>query len=287
MSWLPAMRFTGRLPLPLLYAVAPVLHVMVFHLARYRRAVVIDNLSRVYAGRPEAERAAMMRRFYRRLADLAVEILAARTLPAEAFAERVRVTNPDLLRDLSAAFSTPVLLLTVHQGNWEWMLHGVGRALGHPLTPVYKTLHNASANAFMHEARARFGAEPVALEALSREILRRRREPRLWVMLADQAPVPGERSQPVDFLGQSTRFHAFPVALARRLAMPVVFAQCRRRRRGYYEVRFETLARDAASVSEAALVQRYASAAERAIREEPESWLWSNRRWKRDVSAGR
>jgi KDO2-lipid IV(A) lauroyltransferase len=31
-----------------------------------------------------------------------------------------------------------------------------------------------------------------------------------------------------------------------------------------------------------AIIDRYVALAEMAIRSEPESWLWSNRRWKRD-----
>jgi KDO2-lipid IV(A) lauroyltransferase len=280
------MRLAGRLPLPLLYALAPLLYGLACHVLRYRRSVVRENLARVYRELPARDRARLARRYYRRLADLALEILAAHALPPEAFRQRVQIDNAARVEELSDGFRTPLLLLTIHQGNWEWMLHGVGQALGRPLTPVYKPLHDADSNQFIHEVRCRFGAQPVGLAELSRLALRQRRAPRLWVMLADQAPVPGERSQPVQFLEQRTRFHAGPLALARRLDLPVLFVHCRRRARGHYRVWFETLSVSPATESEASLVQRYADTAGRAIREEPEGWLWSNRRWKRDASEG-
>ena len=66
---------------------------------------------------------------------------------------------------------------------------------------------------------------------------------------------------------------------------PVLFVQCRRVRRGYYEMEFHELAKPPYKKDEHEILERYIELTERAIREQPESWLWSNRRWKRDREA--
>jgi KDO2-lipid IV(A) lauroyltransferase len=62
---------------------------------------------------------------------------------------------------------------------------------------------------------------------------------------------------------------------------PVLFAQCRRRSRGHYEVEFKEVACPPYDREGHAILDRYVQLAEQSIRREPESWLWSNRRWKR------
>ena len=62
----------------------------------------------------------------------------------------------------------------------------------------------------------------------------------------------------------------------------VLFAQCHRRRTGYYEIEFKELASPPYDKESHAITDRYVALTEEAIRNEPESWLWSNRRWKRN-----
>jgi KDO2-lipid IV(A) lauroyltransferase len=65
----------------------------------------------------------------------------------------------------------------------------------------------------------------------------------------------------------------------------VLFAQCRRRARGYYEVEFREVAKPPYRRGEQRITARFVELAEAAIRSEPQSWLWSNRRWKRHPPA--
>jgi KDO2-lipid IV(A) lauroyltransferase len=119
----------------------------------------------------------------------------------------------------------------------------------------------------------------------TRDILRRRREFRLFVMVADQAPVRGERGYWTTFMNQEAVFYEGAEAIAKMTRFPVLFAQCRRRSRGHYEITFHEVARPPYDRAGHAIIDRYVECAEQAIRAEPESWLWSNRRWKRDRRA--
>jgi KDO2-lipid IV(A) lauroyltransferase len=119
------------------------------------------------------------------------------------------------------------------------------------------------------------------MASAARDILRRRHEFRLFVLVADQAPVASERSHWVSFMNRDAAFYEGGEIIARATGYPVLFAQCRRRRRGYYEVEFREVARGPHDQNGHHIIEQYARLAEQAIRSEPESWLWSNRRWKR------
>jgi KDO2-lipid IV(A) lauroyltransferase len=275
-------RLLGWLPLPVLYGAAWLAYLAIYYVAGYRREVVRENLSNAFADRNARELTLLAKKFYRQLTEVAVEIVKARHMRHADFLARARVRNPELLRQCSNDFRDSVIVLTIHQGNWEWMLHGTTAALGITMDPVYKPLHNESLDKLVFDIRARFGSRPIAVNEATADILRRRREPRFLVLVADQAPARHEQAHWTRFMDQPAAFPTGPARLAKLTGFPVVFAQCRRSRRGYYEIEFHSLA--AAPYDDpSVIIERYARLAERAIREEPESWLWSHRRWRRQT----
>jgi KDO2-lipid IV(A) lauroyltransferase len=202
-------------------------------------------------------------------------------MSADEIRRRVTVVNPQLLRECSNDFKDSVVMLAIHQGNWEWMLHGVKLHLDIPIDPVYKPLHNSRLNQLILEIRSQFGSRPIPIASAARDILRRRREFRLFVLVADQAPIEGERSYWTRFMNRQAAFYEGGEAIAKLTGYPVLFARCRRRSRGHYEVEFSEVARPPYDGEDHRIVEKYVRLAEQAIRAEPESWLWSNRRWKR------
>jgi KDO2-lipid IV(A) lauroyltransferase len=274
-------RFLSWLPLPLLYLLAWPGYLLLYHVAGYRREVVLQNLSRAFPDNSAGEITALAKKFYRQLVEVALEILRTRNMSADEIRRRVSVVNPELLRQYSNDFRDSVVMLAIHQGNWEWMLHGVKLHLDIPIDPVYKPLHNRQLNELMLEIRSQFGSRPIPMASAARDILRRRREFRLFVLVADQAPIAGERSYWTRFMNRPAAFYEGGEAIAKLTGYPVLFARCRRRCKGHYEVEFSEVARPPYEDSDHRIVETYVRLAEQAIRAEPESWLWSNRRWKR------
>lgn len=274
-------KLLSHLPFFLLYPLAWLAYLIVYYGAGYRKATVRQNLSRAFPEKNEREITVLAKKFYRQFTQVALEIIKARRMRPEDFRRRVTLQNPELLARLSEDFTRSVIVLTIHQGNWEWMLHGATVNLGIPIDPVYKPLHNPVVDQLIFDIRRRFGSRPLSMADSTRDILRRRREFRLFVMVADQSPVGGERQYWTRFMHQDAAFYTGGESLAQATGFPVVFAQCRRRSRGYYEIEFHEVAQPPYNRESHAITDRYIALAEQAIREEPESWLWSNRRWKR------
>ncbi len=275
-------RLISWLPFPLLYALAGLFYLLIYHVLRYRRAVVQQNLSRAFPDSSEREITALGKKFYRQLTQVALEIIKARRMSPEDFRQRVRFSNPELLQQASENYSRSVIVLAIHQGNWEWVLHGATTTLEIPIDPVYKPLHNKAMDKLIYDIRAQFGSRPLSMAESTRDILKRRREFRIFVMVADQSPVRSERGYWTRFMNQEACFYEGSESIAKMTRFPVVFVQCQRESRGYYKVTFHEVASPPYEKDGHEIIDRYIELAEMAIRQEPESWLWSNRRWKRD-----
>jgi KDO2-lipid IV(A) lauroyltransferase len=277
-------RLISLLPFPLLYAVGWLAYLVLYYVTGYRKQVVRTNLRRAFPDKSEKEITVLAKKFYYRFVQVALEIVKAQRMSADDFRRRVILRNPELLIERSEGRSRSVIVLTIHQGNWEWMLHGATIALGMPIDPVYKPLHSETADRLIYDIRSKFGSRPLSMAESTRDILRRRKEFRVFVMVADQSPVRSERSYWTTFMNQDAAFYLGAESLAQLTGFPVLFAECHRRRSGYYEVTFHDIAQPPYEKGSHAIVDTYIAAAEQAIRREPESWLWSNRRWKRDRS---
>jgi Kdo2-lipid IVA lauroyltransferase/acyltransferase len=271
-------KLLGRLPLPLLYGVSTLIAFVLYRIARYRRQVIADNLQHAFPTLGNNEKHALERRIYAHLSDLAVETLAGQGMSRAEFCRRATLENPEILQPFKERQQS-LLLLTSHQGNWEWLSHVIGEYMGCPVDAVYKALHNPHFDAVNYETRARAGV-PIPFSEAGREILRRRREYRCFAMVADQSPFKRDKRYWHEFLGRPASFYLGPQRIAEVMQYPVIFVAMTKQRRGYYSVRFEILAEPPYAKGSTAILDRYIDAVERAIRAQPETWMWSNRKWK-------
>lgn len=274
----------SRLPLASMYGLAWIAYMAVFYLFRYRRSEVQQNLYAAFPDKTSAERDLIARRFYRHFCRLVFEILKARTMPAEQFARRVKIVNEQLLWDRTEGGEKSLILLTLHQGNWEWALHAVTQQTGLHLDPVYKPLHQKSWDRFIYEVRSRFGSRPVAMADATRDIIRRRRESRVFVMVADQS-APRYKGLWFEYLNREAVFFDGAEKIAELTGFPVLFGQVRSVRPGYYEIEFHELADPPYQKGGSGITARYVAMAEQAICQQPETFLWTNRRWKKQRPA--
>lgn len=278
-------RAIAWLPFPVLYFLAWLGYLLLYYVTGYRKRVVTQNLANAFPDKSANEITVLAKKFYRQLAQVAFEILKSQRMKPEDFKKRCRIINPELIQKLSKDSTQSLILLTIHQGNWEWMLHGTSMGLNAPVDAVYKPLHNKTADQLIYEIRTRFGSNPFPIADSAKNIIRRRKEFRLLVMVADQSPIRSERSHWMQFMNQPAAFYLGAETIAKMTKFPVVFAQCHRRSTGYYEIEFHELGTPPYDKQSHEITERFVALAEKAIEDEPESWLWSNRRWKRDPEA--
>ncbi len=273
------LRAASRIPLFVWYPIARFLAYCAWKVIPYRRHVVVANLTKAFPEWDEASRERVIRDYYRGFADMLVEIIHSPRLTTAELERRVRLLNPELVRDVVAK-GKPVLLCAGHQCNWEWLLLGLSTQLGMPVDAAYKPLVDSWAEREMRALRSRFGARMIPAPELLGDIIKKRGEPRAIAMLADQEPVTSERKQWLRFLNRDTAFFLGPEEIARTARYPALFVKLRRVARGHYEVEFEPLAATGEQLPAGEFTARYARMVEEQIRAAPADWPWSHKRWK-------
>lgn len=272
-------RLIARLPFPLLYFLSDIICLLAFRMAGYRKTVIRTNLRKSFPEKSDSAIRVITRQFYRNLADVIVETIKSLHIRAEELKRRVAVKNLEVLTDYLNN-GQPVLVMTAHQANWEWLqlVHAI--LLNGAADAVYKPLHNQFFNQLMLAIRTRFGSYPLPSPQISRELVKRKSVVRVVAMVADQSPSP-EAAYWTTFLNQDTPFFTGAAKIARRTNYPVLYVHMQRTRRGYYEVWFTELYKQPGLLTdEQQITERYAREVERAIRERPAEWLWSHKRWK-------
>lgn len=277
-------RAIAALPLGFLHVVARGLAWLATNVAPYRPKVVSENLAHAFPDLDVRARRRLTRDYYRGYADVMVELLKSARISAEELRARLQFTNSELLHAELAA-GRPVVLFAAHQCNWEWILLRLS-VDGLPVDCAYKPLVNDWADREMRALRTRFGARVVAVPAMMRDVLARRRVPRVIALVSDQEPVASERRHWTRFLNRDSAFFMGGEVLVEKLGYPAYFVAIRRVGRGRYEARFELLAAAGSQFGAGELTERYARRVEQQIREAPADWPWSHKRWRlrREVS---
>ena len=117
---------------------------------------------------------------------------------------------------------------------------------------------------------------------MAKSIIPWRRKKYLLALGADQSPPLGEFAYWLYFLNRPTAFLKGPEKFARVQGVPVVMMTTTRPKRGYYHFEYFLLADDPGNLKEGELMRRYVKHLEENIRLQPEIYLWSHRRWKRE-----
>ena len=97
--------------------------------------------------------------------------------------------------------------------------------------------------------------------------------------IADQTPAP-EKAYWTTFLNQDTPVFTGTGVIAKKLGYPVIYISIQQPRRGYYEMGAEVLGEVPRTMSENDINQLHTERLERDIRQKPDLWLWTHRRWK-------
>lgn len=277
----------SRLPLSVHYGLANwVLFPLVYHVARYRRQLVADNLLRAFPDKSADERKAIAKRSYRQFCYTFVESVYGYRCPDEEMRRRVVFEGMDEVNRLVDAAGGGIFMLA-HFGNWEWMA-SIQQWVSPGVTElnVYRQLKNPAIDRLMLAIRAKRGGMCVEKQRILREMVRFRAEkkPVTVGLLSDQKPRPEVTRTWVEFLHQDTGFLDGGEVLGKKFGYPVFYLYITSKERGYYTAQMKTLAADPKNTAEGEITRAYAKILEQNIQEQPEMWLWTHNRfkWKRN-----
>ncbi len=275
------------LPFSVIYAISDGLAWLLYHLIRYRRQVIYDNLRHSFPAQTEAWYQKTMKAFYRSFTDTWLEALKVLSMSAEDVKQKVDIENPELT-DAYYAQGLSSIGLTGHNANWEYLLLRGSLSVKHVLA-VYLKVESPFFDKLMYRIRNRYDIHLVEKAELLREVVRTRGQIRNLAMVADQAPMGGTGSNRhwQLFLNRPAPFFNAAEKMARKEEMPVYYVGIKRNRRGHYTIWYEELGFPPYNdLPQGEITSRYIQALERNIRLQPELYLWSHKRWKHQLPAG-
>ena len=106
-------------PYWLLHLKSDCLRFLAYHVVRYRRKVVRENLVRAFPDKDLEAIKASERRFYRNLFDVVMETPKLLHPKNDCFDGRVTITNPEMIVRLQEQGKS-LFYAIPHSGNWEW-----------------------------------------------------------------------------------------------------------------------------------------------------------------------
>jgi len=177
-------------------------------------------------------------------------------------------------------------LLLGHNFNWELGCLAVADRIHQVFLGVYMPIKNKIFDRLFIKLRSKTGASLLPATDMRNAILPYRSTTYLLALMADQNPGEPSRAFWLHFFNKPAPFHKGPESGARLGNFPVLFCQLIKEKRGYYRIVFEMGAEDPRSMLLGGLTKKYVDYLERILREQPENWLWSHRRWKWEWKEG-
>ncbi len=268
------------LPLRVLYIFSDFLFALLYYFPGYRKKVVRTNLKNAFPEKSSEEICKIEKGFYHHLTDLFVEILKLKNLSNEEQLKRYTMTNTEIF-DKFRSEKRDVIGVLGHFNNWEWPTL-LGQHVNYLSIVIYKPLKNKYFNRFINEQRSKDGLKLAPTSLIIKDIINYRKQKinSFSIFIADQTPPGLETDHWTNFLNQDTPFFTGAGKIAAKYDMPVVFMNVQKNKRGHYNMDFEVLFEHTTGVEERIIIEKYVRRLEDQIKEKPEYWLWSHKRWK-------
>ena len=250
-------------------------------LSGYRRKVVMNNLRNSFPEKSEHELKCISKKFFHHLCDLFFETFKLVSMTEAQMRERVQMENFELL-DKYYDEGKDVIAVLGHYGNWEWVpsINLFIKAQG---CEIYHVLRSKAYDQFMLDLRSKWGTLNYTMNTSYRSVYKLKMENSRFVLgvISDQTPARNKIQYFSEFLNQDTPLHLGAEKMAIKMDCPVVFLRVDKIKRGYYKLKVEPLVENPRETKEYEITNLHTKHLENIIKEKPEFWLWSHKRWKR------
>lgn len=277
---LPFLYLLSLLPFWMLGMLSDGMFFVMYRVLGYRRGVVETNLRNAFPAKTDDEIEGISKGFFRHLCDIFLETFKILTIsPASMIRHCHFSAEAKLLFDSMADQKRSIIMVMGHIGNWEWAGHPYSLQCKQKLVVIYHPLSNKYFDRMMLGMRTRFGTKMIPMKDTFREMVKHKHEVTTTAFIADQTPSP-ENAYWTTFLNQDTPVFWGTETIARKMGYPVVYAQIRKYKRFHYEMHAEMLVEHPKETAEGEISELFTRRLEQDIIEQPETWLWSHRRWK-------
>lgn len=264
------------LPFWFIYAFASFVYVFLFYFFGYRKAVVFDNLEKSFPKKSALEIRAIAKKFYMHFCSTFLESIKLLTASKETMLDRYKILNADVI-NAHYDKGESLILYGAHFANWEWMAV-IPLYSKFKFMPFYQKQSSAYFDRLMVINRERMGGVCVESQRGFKSLLRHSKMgiKTFTYVIGDQSPMSKSSKKWTMFLNRETAFLVGAVRMAKKVNQKIYYPKVRQPKRGYYEMEFIEIPTD----DDVDPIVKYAELLENNIKEQPELWLWSHKRWK-------
>lgn len=270
----------SKLPFWGIYLLSDILY-GIFRVFPYRKKVIEGNIRRSFPEKSEEEINRLVKQFYRHFTDILAEGIKNLSISKKELQRRYRIKNPEVMDQLYKE-NQSVLLVSGHYNNWEWLITSQNFLFEHQAMGIGMPLTSKFWDKKVNERRERFGMIVVHSKNF-REKIKEQTKPTAILTLSDQSPGDARKSYWMKFLNQQTAVLFGAEQMAHEYNFAVVFYHTRKIKRGYYEMELQLITDDPKTMKWGEITEAHTHLLEKAILEHPPFWLWSHKRWKREV----
>ena len=256
-------------------------------IARKRHRRAFENLAIAFPDMAEAERRRIVLAHWENLGRVMVETMQIDRILAEP--DRLESANPQVFRRYNNKLG-PTIGVSLHMGNWEFAIWPLTISNAEPAA-VYRSVNNPYVDRYLREQRrdlypgGLFGRGKVEGDHGDNQRTARiitdyvRRGGRLGLVcdLYDRTGIP------VPFFGKEARTQAIGAKIARRIGSRIWLSRCQRigtESRFAIELKELRVPRTGNQSEDVRwIMTEMQRQFEAWVRENPEQWMWSNRRW--------
>ncbi len=267
------------IPWRVMYGISDGIYVLVFYVFKYRKDVVMQNLSIAFPDKLEAEKITIAKAFYKNLIDTFLETIKLISASDKEIEKRIACDTMHVLNNLYPDVQQ-VQLVCGHFFNWEFANYCIAKSSKYPFLGVYMPVANKGLNKLICKVRCRFGTILLPATNFKNAFLEYKDKPHAIGLAADQNPGNASNAYWMDFFSKPAPFVKGPEKNAKLYNAAVVYGNFYKIKRGYYKIDMQLITTTPNAYNEGQLTLQIKKCVEAAVQQRPSNYLWSHRRWK-------
>jgi len=273
--------FIARIPKNYIVGLGKILGYFLYFFDLPHRRIVRSNLQFIYPGWSRNQIHKRAKRIFQHLGITLLEFLQMAYISSEELVSNIQIEGQEILAE-ALAKQRGIVLVSAHMGNWEiaWQICPI--YFQRQITGVAKKLRNVRLNRLIHTRRIRYGNRIIYKKGALPDMMHTLRQGEVVGLLMDIS----RRFEGVEVKFFGRRATATPAAalIAVRCKSPIITAFSHRDAKGQLIIRIEPPVeiqrthdlRTDLQINTQLITDRV----ERAIRNYPEQWNWTLKRWK-------
>ena len=269
------------LPKYFLYFFSNLLYVFLGRVLKYRKKIIHKNLKNSFPEKSENEIFEIRNNFYKHFCDLIVESFSGFSISRKSIEQKITIENQDLLNEF-AENGQNIILIGGHYNNWEMTAQRSPLFFKHDLFAIYKPIKNKFYNRKMKSSREKFGLNMISMKETKAYFTNETDTPRAIIFGSFLSHSKSKKAYWTKFLNQDSAFLYGAEKYAKSFNWPVIYVSINKIKRGDYLVQYKLITQKPKEESYGEIIKKFAFLLESDIKNQPEYWLWTHNRWKKE-----